>query len=354
MKEKENRSTFTFQIEPKHYLKHNYLTYCNDVLVSLLKYADEQELSTIQIEFEDENAAELFEQLDNDSDDWQTWLIQNGFKDQIYKAYFRHTFFSLIKDFCQYMLESINCAAKMKVAVSYALLRKPLKDTLGYIEWLYVDRNEMLDFLTRGEPKDLEISKEKAREHTTAVEKKCGKNSYFNFRYDKSSETSLEHIWNNASHLVTTKYKLSKTEPGNLNFVFADEEILRRFSDYYYLIVPAIMSYATDLICEMFEEFAPLNRYTLLLNQLNRFLKSLAIIEDISFQDVKELYSKSNLPIICPRCGLKMKMTDSRMRKFASGKCTCYRCYKSINTGRYIFDWEKIDFSFKDTECSRK
>lgn len=49
------------------------------------------------------------------------------------EAYYRHIFFSLVADFCSYMLESINCAAKMKVAVSYALLRKPLKDTLGYI-----------------------------------------------------------------------------------------------------------------------------------------------------------------------------------------------------------------------------
>lgn len=57
------------------------------------------------------------------------------------EAYYRHIFFSLVADFCSYMLESINCAAKMKVAVSYALLRKPLKDTLGYIEWLCVDRN---------------------------------------------------------------------------------------------------------------------------------------------------------------------------------------------------------------------
>ena len=56
--------------------------------------------------------------------------------------------------------------------------------------------------------------------------------------------------------MITTKYKLSKTEPGNLNFVFADEAILRSFSDYYYITVPAIMSYAVNLICEMFEEGA--------------------------------------------------------------------------------------------------
>ena len=279
---------------------------------------------------------------------WQEWLITHGHREEMYEVYYRHTFFSLVADFCSYMLESINCAAKMKVAVSYALLRKPLKDTLGYIEWLRVDRNGMLDLLASGKPEDLVITKEKAREHTSLIEENCKMSSFFDFRYNKASETSLEHIWNNANHLITTKYKLSKTEPGNLNFIFADEAILRSFSDYYYITVPAIMSYAVNLICEMFEEIAPLNKYTVLMNKLNRTLRSFEMLETISFDDAKKLYSSGNVPIVCPRCGLKMKMTDKKMLKFISNKCTCSRCLKTIKTGRYIFDWEKVDFVFNE------
>jgi len=251
-------SEVTVQIEPRLYKKHNYLTYCNNVLVSMLNYVDQEKLSSIKIEFKNDEDAKAFEKVSKNSEDWQNWLTQHGYVGELYEAYYRHTLFSLVRDFCQYMLESINCAAKMNVAVSYALLRKPLKDTLGYIEWLCADREEMLNLLTKGFPKELEISKEKAKIHTDVVERKYGGSSYFVFRYDKSKETSLENIWNNANHLITTKYKLSKTEPGNLNFVFADETTLRTFSDYYYIIVPAIMQYATDLICEMFEDFAPL------------------------------------------------------------------------------------------------
>ena len=50
MKNKELHSEFTFQIEPKHYFKHNYLTYCNDVLVSMLKYADEEKMASVSID----------------------------------------------------------------------------------------------------------------------------------------------------------------------------------------------------------------------------------------------------------------------------------------------------------------
>ena len=246
------------------------------------------------------------------------------------------------------MLESINCAAKMKVAVSYALLRKPLKDTLGFIEWLYVDKNEVLDLLIQGKPADLEISKDKAKTHTTIVEQKHGGNSFFSFRYDKTSETSLEHIWNNASHLITTKYKISKTEPGNLNFVFADESILRHFSDYYYLTVPAIMMYAVDLICDMFEEFASLNKYTIMMNKLNRIVRATVILNEAPFEQINGLYRDLNIPIICPRCGLEMNMTDRRIYKSLCGKSRCIRCFKLIDTGRYIFDWEKISFTFNE------
>lgn len=189
MKNKELHSEFTFQIEPKHYFKHNYLTYCNDVLVSMLKYADEEKMASVSIDLGNGENIE-FEQ----DEKWQEWLITHGHREEMYEVYYRHTFFSLVADFCSYMLESINCAAKMKVAVSYALLRKPLKDTLGYIEWLRVDRNGMLDLLASGKPEDLVITKEKALEHTSLIEGNCKMSSFFDFRYNKASETSLEHI----------------------------------------------------------------------------------------------------------------------------------------------------------------
>lgn len=348
MGRKELHSEFTFQIEPKHYARHNYLTFCNDMLVSILQYVDEHRLSTIKVQFQNSSDTEQFNKICKESGNWQQWLLENGYKTDLYESFFRHTFFSLISDFCNYMLESINCAAKMKVAVSYALLRKPLKDTLGYIEWLYIDRDGMLNLLVNGNPKQLEISRPIAKEHTSILEQEYGKNSYFDFRYNKDSKTSLEQIWNNANHLITTHNEISNTEQGNLNFVFADETMLRDFSDYYYATVPAIMSYAIDLICEIFEGFAPLNQYTISMNKLNRILRSLKMIESISFNSAKEVYSDLDVPIICPRCGLKMKMTDKRVLKFVSGKCTCRRCLKLVKTGRYIFDWENINFVFEN------
>ena len=63
MKNKELHSEFTFQIEPNHYFKHNYLTYCNDVLVSMLKYADEEKMASVSIDL-------------GNAENQRTWLSQ--------------------------------------------------------------------------------------------------------------------------------------------------------------------------------------------------------------------------------------------------------------------------------------
>lgn len=93
MKHKELYSDFVFQIDPKHYNRHNYLTFCNDVLVSILKYADENRLSTIKISFSCRDDAEQFQKISGESGDWQTWLLKNNYKDDLYEGFFRHTFF---------------------------------------------------------------------------------------------------------------------------------------------------------------------------------------------------------------------------------------------------------------------
>ena len=118
MKNKELHSEFTFQIEPKHYFKHNYLTYCNDVLVSMLKYADEEKMVSVSIDLGNGENIE-FEQ----DEKWQEWLITHGHREEMYEVYYRHTFFSLVADFCSYMPPMLRVLFLGKNFVSY---QKPI------------------------------------------------------------------------------------------------------------------------------------------------------------------------------------------------------------------------------------
>ena len=49
-----------------------------------------------------------------------------------------------------------------------------------------------------------------------------------------------------------------------------------------------------------------------------------------------------DVPIICTRCGKKMER-EKQIQKFAYNKVRCPRCFHSINTFSYMFDFEKIE-----------
>ena len=138
-----------FKIEPQYGPSHNFLVYCNDVLVSFLKYVDCEKLSSVKINFKNKEDEHSFADLKEGSDIFD-WMEEHGYSDEMYELEYRHTFFSLVADFCHYMLESFECAAKKKVAVACALLRKPLRDNLYYIEWLAAEREDLLDKLAKG------------------------------------------------------------------------------------------------------------------------------------------------------------------------------------------------------------
>ena len=343
------RPPAVLRIDPSLYEKHDFLVYCNDVLVSLLQYADEQNLSTIQITFRNETDAHQYQKHLNESENgWQSWLIENGYKDMMYEAYYRHTFFSLVGDMCHFIYESIHCAAKMKVAVAYALLRKPLKDNLGYLEWLSVDRSSMLDILLNGPAGKLLMNITLAKNNTTILESK-GYNCYFKYRYDRDDESSLEKIWNQANHLITTQ-PYTRTEDGTLNFIYPTEENLYDLIDRYYIIVPLILSYAIDLVCDMFKEFVSLNEYTVIMNKRTRIGRMMKMTDSIPFDKIRSLFQIDNLPTICPHCRHIIKSTDRMINRLLDGELKCSKCRKTTDTHTYIFAWEKLS---KDHILSR-
>lgn len=157
------RKQHRFQDELKSYKinecyieQHNFLIYCNDILVKWLHWIYDNNLCKMQINFKNEEEMKSFsKERDNNL---MTWLKDNGYEMEMYELNRRHILCSLVADFCHYMLESFVCAAKMKPAVAYALLRKPLRDNLAYIEWLRVEPKELIDKLLYCQPEEYDLS----------------------------------------------------------------------------------------------------------------------------------------------------------------------------------------------------
>ena len=336
------------KIKACHYRQHNYLMYCNDVLVRWLQWIDEYQLCSVSINFTNQKEMEDFQSI-KDSDLLE-WLKNNGHKDEMYEINRRHILCSLVTDYCHYMLESFVCASKMKPAVAYALLRKPLRDNLAYIEWLRVNPTEMIDKLLYADPNEYVLSKEQKKQH---IEKICSEyqidrqKGMFVFRYDKNADVSLEKIWNKANHIVTTQ-NYTKSDKGDLNFVFVDADKWEHLTSYYYSVVPLIMSYALELIVSMFEEFAGINDFTHVINKILLILHQAYGMGDEYFQDAKQNLEVDKCPMICPHCGKQFVLDDKNLEHLLNNKFKCKKCKVKVNSSNYIFDFEneKIDGVF--------
>ena len=125
MKNKELHSEFTFQIEPKHYFKHNYLTYCNDVLVSMLKYADEEKMASVSIDLGNGENIE-FEQ----DEKWQEWLITHGHREEMYEVYYRQENLSAV--IAHGGLEGLRLLEENKDTCSLIILDVMMPDMNGF------------------------------------------------------------------------------------------------------------------------------------------------------------------------------------------------------------------------------
>jgi hypothetical protein len=99
----------------------------------------------------------------------------------------------------------------------------------------------------------------------------------YTLRFDSGDETSLQKIWNQASHIIT-RHTAYKTKKGNLNFIFADDEIWNDYWSFYYITVPPLLTYALELCEAIFTSIVEIDTFLLLLNQYIRYNKYYGIL----------------------------------------------------------------------------
>ena len=333
---------------------HNFLNHCRMCLISMIEYADNNRLVGESINFKSDNDKIAFENLcKNKDNNTEQWLMDNGFKDVMYSFYYKHLFFSLIVDFSNYYNASIDMAFDGNINVAWALLRKPLQETLAYIEWLYIDKNELLELMIEGnDVKAYEIMSKpllkKRKEHIEKIQSKStsSKIDMFEFRYSYKDQFTLNGILQATNHLITSRPAL-KTSPSGLNYIFLDEDIINKNIGFYYTAIPYVMLYAMDIIMNMFGKIAKFGEYTVLVNRLNLWLKNLCAMR-ATFEKAKELFDLDEIALYCPKCG-KKHSSDKTWIDFANGHFKCGHCREKINTYQYIIDFENIKIVNNET-----
>ena len=126
---------------PKEYWsKQNYCWYMHDIIISIFHNCMENDLLSTEVIFKNELDAKEFEKADEVID----WLYEHNYEDEANKIVGKRLFHTILADMFNFIYESLNTIEKGKITVSLALLRKPFRDNLLYLEWLLGNPNEII------------------------------------------------------------------------------------------------------------------------------------------------------------------------------------------------------------------
>lgn len=298
------------------------------------------------------------------------WLENNGFNETVKEM----TFISLVKgilfDLINFVYEALSCSERGKISITYALLRKPLRENLHYLEWILSDPKKFVDdFLSKeatefnlshvGDKKQVEPVLEKVFARLPEI-RVYDLNLIYDLRFNKDYDAGFERHWNQAIHLVTTKKKLA-TSPRNLNFIFAEETIddLHKFWHHIYGWLPCLLMYTVDIAYSLMfiaardlldEENFSIPGYKA--DYVRRLIGFLFHIHEKQRFSIREK-EFPDLGFSCIHCGFAFPANPAIYYNFFERqKSTCLNCKKEVE----LLDLDIISFNqetTRDKNCEK-
>ena len=200
-------------------------------------------------------------------------LRKSGALNDFYK---QNLFCRLLTDFLLYMQESLDNVKRLNPHIALTLARKPLIDDIYYLQHLLVNFDNAIALVFSDDAKEKDWSRAKDKAISDQAFGQLGypqeRNIFFEMRCG-DSEISLFTFCNKASHIVTSRgSKQSQSASGELNFVYIRDEEILRFTKYYCKTVPWILSYATRIICKIYENLLKAPSFDDLLESLDEKL----------------------------------------------------------------------------------
>ena len=259
---------------------HNLCFYFHDILVQVVVEGENKKLFDTIYSLKKRSDIEAIK----GNDDILEWLSNNGYEDEFKSIVIKQVLIATISDYCHYVYEALKCSEKSKLAITYTLLRKPLKDNLLLFEWIMTNRNEFMEKFKK-DSNYYAIDKIDSTKKKMFIEHSVNKIKYsetfnsdfiYNIRYSKKSDYGLEPLWNKANHIVTTS-KDYKTESLNLNFVFSGDVSKESQWNYLYSVLPYLLFYTVEVIQVVLDREIGENKFEVLIEtsekRANKFEK---------------------------------------------------------------------------------
>lgn len=342
----------------KYWHRQNFCWYMHDIIISIFHNCIEDDKMTTTIKFDNETHDKEFElALDKIN-----WLQKNGYEAKAEIILGKKIFHAILADMFHFIYESLNTIEKGKIAVSLALLRKPFRDSLLYLEWLLGSPKEFIEMVNNQDIEKYAIEKVSREDKIDIIKNAIKKvdnqeffsemddGIYFDLRYNYKAENSLQLIWNRANHLVTTG---KNTKSNEFNFVFLDEEIHLDIIDYYYNQVPHLLFYTYNIVTALYNKFIrPISNETKVYNNSLIIYKLCDMMGTIDAEEYFNKETKVLLNFPCENCKelISINLNSKEFKDFQNGwSFTCPKCGNEITISKYVFweDYNDIKQRFK-------
>ena len=187
--------------------------------------------------------------LEECGDFWD--FLKKHREEQFYTQLNKQLIFGLLMDFCYFVQESLDCSNKMRLVVSFALLRRPLVDNLRILLRILADDEFYDKFIERDDYDPAKMSDEETMAFLKATDeirltKPITGEFIFECIYDKNNPGSIINLSNRAIHPVTTR-PWNKTGAMNCNFMFVTASDIAELWEHYYSYLSAIVVFYSEL-----------------------------------------------------------------------------------------------------------
>src|ERR1043165_2521737 len=275
------------------------------------------------------------------------WLRDNGLTELLFEVTYKSLCLALARDLIEFAAVALKAAKAQLFTPAFALLRKPFKDNLFYLEWMLAD---IKDFMSRFTGRDLDqltvgsLSESQRLDiiryslEAIACRNWIEPSLLYDLRFDKKSKTSLELFWQKATHLITTQGAALRTEPENFNFVFSDQKARDSQRQWFYGTVPALLFHALQIIEALIANFASRSEPDLVplqtLAGMTLWMYSPARFLDLRNTPRKfcRIVARTLRTLRCFACGRRISASVTNITAlFENLKVTCSGCGQDLS-----------------------
>lgn len=259
---------------------HNIHSVCFELVKQIEEFIICEDFKFLQISVFNITKLE-YAKFNNSTDIWD-YLKKND-EDGFYKQLNKSIFLGLLRDFCYFMQESLDCSDKMRLVVAYALLRRPIVDNLKIFLRILFDDKFYDNFIESddydpAQMKDEGLKKLLKMTDDIRFAKPITGEFIYHHIFEKTNKGSIINLSNKAIHPVTTR-PWNKTGEMNFNFMFTTPDDIEQLWNRYYALLPAILMFYGELF--------NMSIFTLFSEEVNvdllpkRIEKMIAIMSDV-------------------------------------------------------------------------